>query len=87
MEARPVVLLLVMVLGPSSGRAWTAPENLGPPVNGPCYDGHPCVSADATELYLTSDRAGGTGSLDLYITEENASIEPTSLGRLKVVFH
>ena len=50
---------------------WGEPVNLGPMVNSFAYDGTPHLSADALELYFSSNRAPGNGG-DLYV-----SIRPT----------
>jgi hypothetical protein len=48
---------------------WSTPVNLGPTVNYPGYTtGRPSLSSDGTTLYLYSDRPGGFGGRDLYVT-------------------
>lgn len=47
---------------------WTAPENLGPNVNGPASEHHSILSPDGHSLYVTSNRPGGFGNDDIYVT-------------------
>ncbi len=47
---------------------WSIPVNLGPPVNTQFAEGGPALSWDATTLYFYSDRPGGSGLWDLYVT-------------------
>lgn len=47
---------------------WSAPVPLGPAVNSLYFDGGPALSFDGTELYFYSDRPGGFGGYDLYVT-------------------
>ena len=47
---------------------WSPPVPLGPVVNSPSFDGGPALSFDGTELYFHSDRPGGFGGYDLYVT-------------------
>ena len=47
---------------------WGRPVNLGQPVNTPSYDGQPGISADGRALYFSSDRPGGFGNQDLWVT-------------------
>jgi hypothetical protein len=47
---------------------WSRPVNLGQPVNTPFYDGQPDISADGRSLYFSSDRPGGFGNQDLWVT-------------------
>jgi hypothetical protein len=48
---------------------WSTPVNLGPTVNTPGYTtGRPSLSSDGTTLYFYSDRPGGFGRRDLYVT-------------------
>ena len=47
---------------------WSPPVPLGPVVNSPYDDGSPALSFDGTELYFYSDRPGGFGGRDLYVT-------------------
>jgi hypothetical protein len=63
---------------------WDSPINLGPIVNSTSEDATACISADGLSLYFQSNRPGGYGRLDLYITTR-ASISdgwgpPVNLG-------
>ena len=44
------------------------PTNLGPTVNSSAGDDMPSISADGLELYFGSNRPGGSGNLDLWVT-------------------
>ena len=56
--------------------AWSPPLNLnlvneqlgGPDINGPAFDGAPALSFDGKTLYFFSERPGGFGKRDLYVT-------------------
>jgi hypothetical protein len=43
-------------------------ENLGATVNSAVWDASPCIAPDESYLIFTSERAGGYGKSDLYIT-------------------
>lgn len=45
---------------------WTIPSNLGSNVNSLFWDSHPCVAADGSVLYFSSDRPGGYGGRDIW---------------------
>jgi OOP family OmpA-OmpF porin len=47
---------------------WGTPVNLGTMVNSSASDIGPCISADGLELYFGSDRTGGSGDWDIWIT-------------------
>lgn len=47
---------------------WGTPVNLGATVNSPAFDGAPALSFDGTTLYFFSERPGGFGKRDLYVT-------------------
>ena len=47
---------------------WSTPVNLGATVNSTAFDGAPALSFDGTTLYFFSERAGGIGKRDLYVT-------------------
>jgi hypothetical protein len=62
------------------------PQNLGPVVNTSAGEVAICVSSDGLEMYITSDRAGGSGGYDLWASAR-ASINdpwdwPVNLGTL-----
>jgi len=47
---------------------WGPPENLGPTVNTEKDDSNASISADGLTLYFSSDRPGGYGNFDIYMT-------------------
>src|SRR5438309_4022974 len=47
---------------------WSTPVNLGAGVNTTALDGGPALSFDGTTLYFHSNRPGGVGGTDLYVT-------------------
>jgi Tol biopolymer transport system component len=46
-------------------------ENLGPGLNGPGYDSEPSIANNGLTLFFASDRAGGFGLRDLWVTKRN----------------
>jgi Tol biopolymer transport system component len=63
---------------------WGEPENLGSTVNSASWEWTQCISADGLSLYFASDRLGGSGDLDLWVTTRatvsEAWGEPVNLG-------
>ena len=51
-----------------TGEEWSVPKNLGPEVNGKSWESQPSLSADGNTLYFVSDRAGGQGRRDIYVS-------------------
>ncbi len=47
---------------------WTPAENVGRPVNGKSWDVQPSISSDKNALYYCSNRGGGKGKGDLYVS-------------------
>ena len=48
---------------------WSRPENLGRRVNGRYSDSSPFIASDNSTLYFASDRPGGKGGFDIYVTK------------------
>ena len=63
---------------------WTEPENLGQGVNSDKSEGGPTLSGDGLTLVFHSDRDGGTGDKDLWITTRDSPVDswakPINLG-------
>ncbi len=84
-----LVLVLVLALGltaevTNADFTFGTPTNLGPPVNSSSWDVLPSISADGLALYFTSDRPGGHGGLDIWVTtrptKDDPWREPVNLG-------
>jgi WD40 repeat protein len=63
---------------------WSTPVNLGPVINSSASDQHPAISKDGLSLYFSSNRPGGLGGLDIYVSTR-ASLDdawgaPVNLG-------
>ena len=55
--------------------AWTPIKKLNKNINTKFYESHASISADGKKLYFTSNRDGGQGNLDIYVSEKDASGE------------
>jgi outer membrane protein OmpA-like peptidoglycan-associated protein len=65
------------------GEKWTYPKNMRAPVNTKYKETQPSLSADGRTLYFASDRPGGKGQLDIWVTtkdEEGNWTKPVNLG-------
>jgi outer membrane protein OmpA-like peptidoglycan-associated protein/tetratricopeptide (TPR) repeat protein len=51
-----------------TNNGWSNPENLGNKVNSESWDTAPSLSPDKRDLYFTSNRPGGFGGSDIYIS-------------------
>ena len=47
---------------------WSTPTNLGPLINSTANDARPTLSRDGLTMFFGSDRAGGDGLSDIYVT-------------------
>jgi hypothetical protein len=54
--------------------AWSPIKKLNKNINTKFYESHASISPDGKKLYFTSNRTGGQGNLDIYVSEK------TSLG-------
>ena len=57
---------------------WGAPVNLGPTINSSVLDWSPTISADGLLLVFGSDRPGGSGGEDLWMTRRTTIDDPWS---------
>ena len=49
-------------------QGWSEPQNLGPNINSDFYESGPTLSPDKRALYFVSNRPGGYGGRDLYVS-------------------
>lgn len=61
---------------PSVQSEWSAPVRLGPPVNSSYWEHVPSISPDGLSLYFSSDRPGGSGGLDIWVSTRSTPGEP-----------
>lgn len=47
---------------------WSRPYNIGPPINTHYWESQPCLSPDNRDLYFVSNRPGGYGGSDIYVS-------------------
>ncbi len=61
---------------------WSTPKNLGSAVNSRYSEKHPTISADGRKLFFTSNRPGGVGSYDIWMSERQGDgwSAPVNLG-------
>ena len=72
----PIALLFAAAPSGTAQVSFGVPVNLGPSVNTGDDDGCPSLTADGLELYFHSDRAGGVGGYDLWVSTRAAADLP-----------
>lgn len=67
-----------LYLSVKDGDEWSVPVNLGPQINSRYWESQPSLSADGRTLYFVSDRPGGQGKRDIWMSEldENNQWKP-----------
>lgn len=66
----------------SSGK-WGAPKSIGKPINTTYYEDGACISPDGKTIYFISERPGGFGHSDIYMSNQKGRDEwdmPVNLG-------
>lgn len=61
---------------------WSAPQYFGYTINTIWYEGMPCLSSDNKDLYFVSERPGGLGGKDIWVShyEDDLWSVPENLG-------
>lgn len=80
-ETAAVVLVLASVSWPVPAAAqefspWSPPVSLGPVVNTASTDGCPAIAKNELSLFFASNRPGGYGGLDIYVTQRDSVFDP-----------
>jgi len=55
---------------------WSAPVNLGSAINSTASEQQPAISPDGLSLYFTSNRPGGLGGFDMYVSQRASVFDP-----------
>lgn len=55
-----------------TGDQWSVPRNIGAAINSPAWESQPSLSADGRMLYFVSNRKGGIGKGDLYVSMQHS---------------
>ncbi len=76
-----VLTLLAILVGITTAHArrfsdWSEPDNLGPVINSASNDQQPAISKNRLSLYFTSNRPGGLGGFDIYVSQRESVNHP-----------
>lgn len=52
---------------------WTTPANMGSPINTKNWESQPSISSDGRTLYFASNRPGGLGQKDIWVSHRQAN--------------
>jgi hypothetical protein len=55
---------------------WSEPVNLGPVLNSEFNERHPAISPNGLSLYISSDRPGGLGGVDIWVSQRTSIDAP-----------
>ena len=55
---------------------WSAPENLGTPINTSALDGCPYISKDGLSLFFATNRSAGSGPTDIFVSRRASTNDP-----------
>lgn len=66
-----------------TSRGWISGMNVGQPINTNNWESQPSLSSDGQKLYFVSNRPGGYGGMDIWVSSKSPSgswLEPINLG-------
>ncbi|GAA0194476.1 hypothetical protein GCM10009122_57930 [Fulvivirga kasyanovii] len=73
-----------LYISKKTGEEWSEPVNLGSKVNSSAWESQPSLSSDGRTLYFISNRGGGVGGRDIwvsYLDDKEQWSNPSNLGR------
>ncbi len=73
-----------LYISTKEGNEWSLPVNMGGAINSAAWDSQPSLSADGRTLYFVSNRRGGYGKRDIYVSTLNNQgnwTKPQNIGR------
>ena len=74
------ILALVMAQAPPSNARrfsdWSAPVYLGPVINSASNDQQPAIAKNGLSMYFSSNRPGGLGGFDMYVSQRESFDDP-----------
>ena len=76
---RTVALALLvssLAASPTSAQHWCAPVNVGPGVNSAFQENYPSISPDGLAMYFDSNRPGGFGNTDVWVSRRATVSSP-----------
>lgn len=64
------------------GNDWSEPKNMGSAINSRYWESQPSLSADGNTIFFVSDRPGGVGRRDIYVSSRRDGVwsKPKNLG-------
>lgn len=62
-----------LYIAKKNGEEWSTPQNLGNAVNSPYWESQPALSSDGKLLFFASERPGGYGGKDLWVSQFSKS--------------
>ena len=76
-----ISLSVMMIVSPNAGAApkfgdWSTPTNLGPVVNSAVVDQGPAISKEDLSLFFGSNRPGGFGGNDIWVSQRASVDDP-----------
>ena len=57
-----------LYISQKNGDTWSVPVNMGDKVNSAGWESNPSITADGKTVYYSSDRSGGFGKKDIWVT-------------------
>lgn len=69
-ERKDIIGRCDLYMASINGKDWQEPRNLGKKINSVYYDAQPCLSHNGKFLYFVSDRPGGVGNNDIWVSEK-----------------
>lgn len=60
-----------LYISTKTGDEWSTPVNLGSNINSAAWESQPSLSADGRALYFISNRSGGKGNRDIWVSYKN----------------
>jgi OOP family OmpA-OmpF porin len=71
-----VMAVAIFIISRKTKGEWTEPKGIGKPINSNNWEAQPSFSSDAKTLYFASNRPGGFGGRDIWVSylDENMKL-------------